>query len=145
MRIKCENGLRGVYTQISTARSPVIDVVLRLFTSRDARPLFNQRRSVTTSIRLPPIRYVTIWRQRVTIMTWKDWILICLFANCLSAAPDRYYGYHGLIEKKEGNIFVAALCNRAGHYIFVLWFLLLPSIFYLLFLFSRLISAVADV
>jgi len=145
MRIKCENGLRGVYTQISTARSPVIDVVLRLSTTQDSRPLFHERRSITTFIRLPPIRYVTIWRQRVTIMTWKDWILICLFANCLSAAPDRYYGYHGLIEKKEGNIFVAALCNRAGHYIFVLWFLLLPSIFYLLFLFSRLISAVADV
>jgi len=33
---------------------------------------------------------------------------------------------------------MAALCNRAGHYIFALWFLL-SSIF-----FPRLISAVAD-
>jgi len=33
---------------------------------------------------------------------------------------------------------MAALCNRAGHYIFALWFLLLS------FLFPRLISAVAD-
>jgi len=38
-------------------------------------------------------------------------------------------------------LIMAALCNRADHYIFALWFLL--SIFYLLF-FPRLISAVAD-
>ena len=37
---------------------------------------------------------------------------------------------------------MAALCDRAGHYIFALWFL---SIFYLSFFFiPRLISAVAD-
>ena len=36
---------------------------------------------------------------------------------------------------------MAALCNRAGHYIFALWFLFL-SIFYLVF--PRLISAVAE-
>jgi len=36
---------------------------------------------------------------------------------------------------------MAALWNRAGHYIFVLWFLLLS--FYLSF-FSRLFSAIAD-
>jgi len=35
---------------------------------------------------------------------------------------------------------MAALCNRAGHYIFALWFLL--SIFH--HVFPRLISAVAD-
>jgi len=43
-----------------------------------------------------------------------------------------------------GFVIIAALCNRAGHYIFVLWFLLsffLPSF---LFFFPRLISAVAD-
>jgi len=34
---------------------------------------------------------------------------------------------------------MAALCNRAGHYIFVLWFLL-SSFFF----FPHLISAVAD-
>jgi len=38
-------------------------------------------------------------------------------------------------------LIMAAVCNRAGHYIFALWFLL--SI-YLSFLFPRLISAVAD-
>jgi len=37
-------------------------------------------------------------------------------------------------------VVMAALWNRAGHYIFMLWFL---SIFYLLF-FPRLISAVRD-
>ena len=35
---------------------------------------------------------------------------------------------------------VAALCNRAGHYIFALWFL---SIFFCLSFFSGLISAAA--
>jgi len=35
---------------------------------------------------------------------------------------------------------MAALCNRAGHYIFALWFL---SSFFFLF-FPRLISAAAD-
>jgi len=34
---------------------------------------------------------------------------------------------------------MAALCNRAGHYIFALWFLLLLSSF-----FPRLMSAVGD-
>jgi len=38
-------------------------------------------------------------------------------------------------------IFMAALCNRAGHYIFALWFL--SSIFYLSSFFPRLISAAA--
>ena len=36
-------------------------------------------------------------------------------------------------------LFMAALCNRAGHYIFILWFLLSSSSF-----FPRLISAVGD-
>ena len=38
---------------------------------------------------------------------------------------------------------MAALRSRCGHYIFVLWFLL-SSFFFLLFLFPRLISAVAE-
>ena len=38
-------------------------------------------------------------------------------------------------------LLVAALCNRAGHYIFALWFL--SSVFYLSFFFPRLISAAA--
>jgi len=38
---------------------------------------------------------------------------------------------------------IAVLCNRAGHYIFILWFLLLLLSIYLSF-FSRLISAVID-
>jgi len=37
-------------------------------------------------------------------------------------------------------VIMAALCNRAGHYIFALWFL---SFFFLSF-FPRLISAAAD-
>ena len=36
-------------------------------------------------------------------------------------------------------LIVAALCNRAGHYIFALWFLLSS-----IFLFLRLIAAVGD-
>jgi len=40
----------------------------------------------------------------------------------------------------HNDIFMAALCNRVGHYIFALRFLLLLSIF----VFPRLISAVAD-
>jgi len=34
-------------------------------------------------------------------MALKEWILILLCANCLSAAPDKYYGYD-LIEAKKG-------------------------------------------
>jgi len=43
-----------------------------------------------------------------------------------------------------GNVglIMAALWNRAGHYIFVMWFLLLS--FFLSFFFPRLISAVTD-
>jgi len=40
-------------------------------------------------------------------------------------------------------LFMAALCTKAGHYIFALWFLLL-FLLLLLLSFSRLISAVAD-
>ena len=39
-------------------------------------------------------------------------------------------------------LFMAALWNRAGHYIFMLWFL--SSLFYLSSFFPRLISAVGD-
>jgi len=39
-------------------------------------------------------------------------------------------------------IFMAALCNRAGHYVFALWFLSSISFFYLSF--PHIISAVAD-
>ena len=41
-------------------------------------------------------------------------------------------------------IILAALCNRAGHYIFARWFLLLSSFYLILLSFPRLISAVAD-
>ena len=44
--------------------------------------------------------------------------------------------------KRKFNLIMAALCNRAGHYIFVLW--ILSSSFFLLSFFPRLISAVAD-
>jgi len=37
------------------------------------------------------------------------------------------------------HIIMAALCNKAGHYIFALWFLLLSFCF-----FPHLISAIAD-
>ena len=40
--------------------------------------------------------------------------------------------------------FMAALWNRAGHYIFALWFLISFFFFLSYFFFSRLISAVAD-
>jgi len=39
-------------------------------------------------------------------------------------------GHRGSMIKNELCIFIAALCNRTGHYIFVLWFLLLSSIFF---------------
>jgi len=39
-------------------------------------------------------------------------------------------------------LIMAALCNKAGHYIFALWFL--SFFFYLSFFFPRLISAVAE-
>jgi len=38
---------------------------------------------------------------------------------------------------------MAALCNRAGHYIFIQWFLLLLLLLSIFF-FPRLISAVAE-
>ena len=39
------------------------------------------------------------------------------------------------------NVIMVALCNRADHYIFMLWFVLLSSSF---LFFPRLISAVGD-
>ena len=74
-----------------------------------------------------------------------------MFHNDLCVAPTLY---KGSVHVTSGNdlrlkksdvkydlrkIFIAALWNRAGHYIFALWFLLLSSIF-----FRRLISDVAD-
>jgi len=41
-------------------------------------------------------------------------------------------------------VIMAALWNRAGHYIFALWFLSSSSSFFLSFFFPRLISAVGD-
>ena len=43
---------------------------------------------------------------------------------------------HGMVP-----LIMAALCNRAGHYIFVLWFV---SSFFLSIFFPHLISAVVD-
>jgi len=60
---------------------------------------------------------------------------------------DRRATAYSDVCQKLSLLFMAALCNRAGHYIFALWFLhlLLSSsiFFYLLLLFHRLISAVA--
>ena len=42
----------------------------------------------------------------------------------------------------SGVLFMVALCNRADHYIFILF--LLSSSFFFLFFFPRLISAVGD-
>ena len=47
-----------------------------------------------------------------------------------------YVSIMGLTRCYKTTVFMAALCNRAGHYIFALWFLS----FFLLFLFPRLIS-----
>jgi len=44
-------------------------------------------------------------------------------------------------NKPGFSFFMAAPCNRAGHYIFALWFLFSSSFF---FSFPRLISAVRD-
>ena len=62
------------------------------------------------------------------------------FQLCRICAPfivlyDRNFWY------VENVVIMAALCNRAGHYIFALWFLL--SSIYLFF--PHLISAVTDV
>ena len=56
-------------------------------------------------------------------------------SNIQSTAPSRHSKTEPLL------IIMAALCNRADHYIFALWFL--SSIFYLFFI-PRLISAAAD-
>jgi len=47
---------------------------------------------------------------------------------------------HPMYSDHEKALVMAALCNRAGHYIFALWFL--SSIFFFLF-FPRLISVAA--
>jgi len=58
-----------------------------------------------------------------------------LFADLLSSSKMAV----GYIAACEHAVFMAALCIRAGHYIFAMWFL---SSIYLFF--PRLISAVAD-
>jgi len=62
------------------------------------------------------------------------------------SGPHLTHDYLGPSEPKTQtasvfSFFMAAQCNRAGHYIFALWFFL--SFFFFLF-FPRLISAVAD-
>ena len=56
--------------------------------------------------------------------------------------PISYDDLRGIaISPILSNVFMAALRSRCGHYIFALWFLLLPSSS---FVFPRLISAVAE-
>jgi len=59
-----------------------------------------------------------------------EWILRCNLQG----------RYKDFLQRPCSAVFMAVLCNRAGHYIFALWFLL--SIY--LFFIPRLISAVAD-
>jgi len=35
-------------------------------------------------------------------MAWTEWIFVLFFIGCLSAAPDKYYGYD-VLEKRGGN------------------------------------------
>jgi len=61
--------------------------------------------------------------------------------DATSSASDR-------TKYSSDGIIMAAVCNRAGHYIFALWFLLLLLLLLLLssfvLFFPRIISAVAD-
>jgi len=54
-----------------------------------------------------------------------------------------FYSYNSVVRWPV-LIIMAALCNRAGHYIFALWFLSSSSSICLSFFFSRLISAATD-
>ena len=66
--------------------------------------------------------------------------LLFFFLPNLSRRRLDVYRYHTSIHGVA--LVMVALCNRADHYIFMLWFILL-SFFFLLF-FPRLISAVGD-
>jgi len=57
-------------------------------------------RSVNAHGQLPTTR-----SDRVATMSLKELMLIFLWTNCLSAAPDKYYSYD-LEAKKGGNIFI---------------------------------------
>jgi len=72
----------------------------------------------------------------------EDILLLNKFVSDCRYVPQlRRYSPTKLCDGAQMAIFMVALWNRADHYIFALWFL--HSIFYL-FLFPRLISAVAD-
>jgi len=72
--------------------------------------------------------YAVLW-----VSEWKDkgW----LKSDTVLRRPDRH-----MVFPTNAWLFMVALCNRADHYIFALWFL---SFFFFLF-FPRLISAVGD-
>ena len=67
---------------------------------------------------------------RLGIGPHSSFLRICLLSGSVAKLP----------VTGSGIFVMAGLWNRADHYIFILWFL---SIFYLLLLFSRLISAAA--
>ena len=60
-----------------------------------------------------------------------------MWSWCWSRIDGLGFGLETGKSRGVGNMIMAALYNRAGHYIFALWFLLLSF-------FPRLISAVAD-
>ena len=67
-------------------------------------------------------------------------VLLARFTGYVTAVYDHIFVRHVTCF----SVIMVALWNRADHYIFALWFLLLlSSVFYLSF-FPRLISAVAD-
>jgi len=63
------------------------------------------------------------------------------FITAVHIAHSSYYIHDPLIDVTE-RIIMVALCNRADHYIFALWFLSSSSFFF--FFFPRLISAAVD-
>jgi len=85
------------------------------------------------------VAYLDCMSNMLLLRVWKFVVCLCM-NNCPSECLSRIVIIYVMITMIM--IIMAALWNRAGHYIFALWFLL-PSI-YLLSYFPRLIWAVAD-
>jgi len=74
-------------------------------------------------------------------MLFALWFEDCVNLHDICSVNYGRPAYADIIFLPCGFFFMVALCNRADHYIFILWFLLLLSSF---FLFPRLIAAVGD-
>jgi len=95
------------------------------------------RSSTDTSSYTVPMNYTKFGQRVFSVARRSVW-------NSVPADIRHITGISIFKRHLNTHIFMAALCNRVGHYIFILRFFLLSICLFIFFYFPRLISAVAD-